>query len=119
MQTGNAGVLLLVEGTAPSATSGIGKVYVKSSDGLLYYKDDAGNEYSLTSSGYTILAATGTVDDSNMDFVFASKPTEIVVNGISYRENEGWTWSAGPLTASLTAGVSGPVGTGGRIYGRS
>lgn len=48
VQTGEAGVLLLTETTAPSATSGVGKVYVKSSDSLLYFKDDAGNEYSLT-----------------------------------------------------------------------
>lgn len=45
------GVLSLVETAAPSATAGYGKVYVKSSDSLLYFKDDAGNEYSLTSGG--------------------------------------------------------------------
>lgn len=51
VQTGESGTLLLVEGAAPSATSGIGKLYVKSSDSLLYFKDDAGNEYSLTTGG--------------------------------------------------------------------
>ena len=51
VQSGNAGILLLVETVAPSHTSGIGKVYVKSSDSKLYYKDDSGNEYDLTASG--------------------------------------------------------------------
>lgn len=65
-------------------------------------------------TGITILPATGTIDDSNVDFVFTTKPTEVVVNGISYTENNGWTWNSGTLTATLTF----PVGTGGKIYGR-
>lgn len=48
VQTAAAGVLLLDETTAPSATAGIGKVYVKSSDSKIYFKDDSGTEYDLT-----------------------------------------------------------------------
>lgn len=48
VQTAAAGVLLLDETSAPSATSGIGKVYVKSSDSKIYFKDDSGVEYDLT-----------------------------------------------------------------------
>lgn len=68
-----------------------------------------------TASGgsYSILTATGTIDDTNLDFTFASKPTEIVINHQSYIENDGWTW------AVLTATLSNPVGSGGSIYGRS
>ncbi len=46
-----SGVLSIAEGSAPSATSGYGKVYVKSSDSKLYFKDDGGTEYDLTAGG--------------------------------------------------------------------
>ena len=62
--------------------------------------------------GINILPATGTVDDSNTSFTFTEKPTEIIINGSSYIENGGWTWSI------LTATLDFPVGSGGKIYGR-
>lgn len=49
VQSGDAGILLLDETTAPSSTSGVGKVYVKASDSNLYYKDDSGTEFQLNS----------------------------------------------------------------------
>ena len=45
------GVISLDETTAPGTTSGYGKIYVKSSDSKLYFKDDGGTEYDLTSGG--------------------------------------------------------------------
>lgn len=45
------GALILDEISAPSALAGYGKVYVKSSDNLLYFKDDSGTEYDLTTGG--------------------------------------------------------------------
>jgi hypothetical protein len=45
------GVMSLQETTAPSATAGYGKLYVKSSDSLLYFKTDGGTEYDLTATG--------------------------------------------------------------------
>jgi len=62
------------------------------------------------------LAATGTIDDSNTVFTFASLPTLIFVNGAAYKQTGGsltWTWSAGPLQATLSQAV----GTGGTIWG--
>lgn len=57
-------VLRILEGSAPSAESGYGKVYVKSSDSKLYYKDDSGTEYDLTAAvtgtGITWQEETGT-----------------------------------------------------------
>lgn len=48
VQTGNAGILLLAEqGSSPSPTSGIGKLFVKSSDSQLYFLDDLGVEHAL------------------------------------------------------------------------
>lgn len=46
----SSGVVKILENTAPSAEAGYGKIYVKSSDSLLYFKDDGGTEYGLTVS---------------------------------------------------------------------
>lgn len=59
----------------------------------------------------TILAASGTIDDSNTTFTFAQKPTLVVVNGVSYREDKGWTYTSGNVV------LDSAVGTGGDIYG--
>ncbi len=67
-----------------------------------------------TSSGITILATTsGAVNDTNLVFGFAQKPTIVVVNGAPYRENHGWTWNAALLQATLDYAVGSP----GDIYG--
>lgn len=68
---------------------------------------------SGSSAPVGILVATGTVDDSNTAFTFVSLPQIIVVNGNSYRQNHGWSWNSGTLTATLDSAV----GTGGDIYG--
>jgi len=56
------GVLSLDEISAPSATSGYGKLYVKSTDSKLYFKDDGGAEYDVTAGGNS----DWTISDSNM-----------------------------------------------------
>jgi hypothetical protein len=50
--------------------------------------------------GITELTATGTINSSNTAFTFLSKPTYIFIDGVKYRENEGWTWAV--LTATVT-----------------
>lgn len=77
-----------------------------------------GGAYIISATGggggtMVIEAPTGTVNDSNLDFVFTAKPFLVVVNGASYRENHGWTWTSGTSTVTLTYAV----GTGGDIYG--
>jgi len=74
---------------------------------------DGTHTVSSTGAGMNVLEPTGDIDDSNKDFVFASKPTLISVNGTTYRENHGWSWNAGILTATL----DNPVGIDGDIYG--
>lgn len=62
----------------------------------------------------TILAVTGTRDDTNLTFTIASQPTVLVINGATYQTTSGaitWTYLAGTLT------LSSPVGTGGSIFG--
>lgn len=62
MQTGDSGVVLLVEQpSAPSTTTDTGKLYVKSSDSHLYFKDSDGTEHDLLG------AATGDMLASTYD----------------------------------------------------
>ena len=72
-----------------------------------------GGDIYAVSAGITILTTSSTIDDSNVAFVFASLPNVIVVNGLAYRQNHGWSWNSGTLTATL----DNPVGTGGDIFG--
>lgn len=77
---------------------------------------NAGNgvaSITISSGGgsLAVLAATGTVDDSNLTFTFASTPTVVVVNGAVYADGYGVT------IIGLSAVINNPVGTGGFIYG--
>lgn len=77
-----------------------------------------GASNNTSSSGYTILQTTGTIDDTNVSFPFISLPKEIVINGSSYIPTGGaytWTWNPGTLTATLNQ----PIYSGSSIYGRS
>lgn len=65
------------------------------------------------SSTVSILAATGTVDDSNTVFTFASTPQIVVVNGMSYITGSGVT------IVTTTATLDNPAGTGGFVFGIS
>lgn len=63
------------------------------------------------SGGLNFLAATGTVDNSNKTFTFASMPTLVIVNGATYRNGNG-------VTITDTAAVlDNPPGNGGDVYG--
>lgn len=80
---------------------------------LSYSRANGRNDITINASGsgsLSVLAATGTVDDSNTTFTFASEPTLVIVNGASYRHGHGVT------IATTTATLDNPVGTGGDIY---
>lgn len=66
---------------------------------------------SSSATAISILTATGTIDDSNTTFTFASEPTAVVVNGATYRDGHGCTISGTTVT------LDNPAGTGGDIYG--
>lgn len=74
------------------------------------------NAYSFSTDGKTgrrvnitvsnnglsnILAATGVVDGDNVSFTFTQRPSYIVSDHATYRENVGWTWNSGTLTATM------------------
>jgi hypothetical protein len=67
---------------------------------------------TVSSSGFTLLPATGAIDDTNTDYTFTEKPTYIIQNSVWYRENLGWTWNAGTLTATMAV----PTQTGSDIF---
>jgi len=56
------GVIELLETTAPTNEASLGKIYVKSSDGELYFLDSDGNETSL-SSGSGGITGSGTTNE--------------------------------------------------------
>lgn len=78
-----------------------------------------GNEVTVNipgggSGSFTVVAVSGTIDDSNVDFTALSEPTLLVVNGQTYQKTGGnvtWSYAGGNITLSV------PVGTGGSIYG--
>lgn len=81
---------------------------------LSYSYANGRNDVTISASGsasLTPLEATGTIDDSNVTFTFASEPTLVVVNGASYRDGKGCTISGTSVT------LDNPIGTGGDIYG--
>lgn len=80
---------------------------VRQSDGVVTLEFTGGG----VGASQTTEVPTGTVDDSNLDFVFSEEPFLIVVNHMTYRKNSGWTWSGS------TATLSSPVGSGGDIFG--
>lgn len=79
---------------------------------LTYANANGRNDITVSASTQplSILAATGTVDDSNKTFTFASTPSVVVVNGAAYRHGHGVTIS------TTTATLDNPVGSGGDIY---
>lgn len=64
--------------------------------------------------GFTELAISGTIDDTNVDFTSASEPSYLIINGIWYKPTGGaitWSYAGGNITLSV------PVGAGGSIFG--
>lgn len=67
-----------------------------------------------SAAGLSVIAVTGTVDDSNVTFTSASLPTLLNINGAFYQQTGGSiTWSRSGTTITLSS----PVGTGGQIFG--
>ena len=103
---GVAGDLILGAYSMTADTSNVATVHLNYPS----VSNDIGGSAGTT----TLETPTGTVNDTNVDFVFTEQPLLVCVNGACYRVNNGWTWAAGTLTATLTAGAA---GTGGDVFG--
>lgn len=80
---------------------------------LSYARTHGRNDITISASGgaFSVLTATGDVNDSNVVFTFASEPTLVVVNGVAYRHGKGVT------IATTTATLDNPPGNSGDVYG--
>lgn len=56
-----------------------------------------------------ILAASGTIDDSNLTFTFVGKPSMVNVNGAFYMEGHGWTYANGAVLLDNPVGINGHI----------
>lgn len=114
---GARGIQLFVDGAKKGQVNSVNLI-AGSGISLTFAHAFGRNDITISATGgsFSILTATGTVDDSNVDFTFVSKPTLIIINGAAYPETGGaitWSWNVGTLTATLSS----PVGSSGNIYG--
>jgi hypothetical protein len=100
-----SGAVSLAEGSAPSATSGFGKIYIKSSDSKLYFKDDSGTEFDLTAGGASGAAGLVQLSDGASNFT----------------SDSGFKYSADHLSVLGSTKLTKPVSVGETInvYGNS
>jgi hypothetical protein len=111
---GGRGIQLHVDGSRKGLTAQAINLIAGTGVTLTYSHAHGRNDITISASGgsLSLLTATGTIDDTNTAFTFESKPQLVIVNGASYREDKGWTWTEGTLTVTL----DNPVGVGGDIY---
>lgn len=81
---------------------------------LTYNRASGRNDITISATlagggSFSVLTATGAVDDSNVTFTFVSAPALVVVNGTAYRNGHGVAISGTTATLDSPAGVSGDV----------
>lgn len=112
---GARGIQLFTDGTKRGIVNSINLI-AGTNVTLTYSVAFGRNDITIDASGgasLSVLAVTGTVDDSNTSFTVATEPTLVIINGMAYQATGGsvtFTWVATTLTLSQ------PVGTGGNIY---
>lgn len=111
------GVVSLAETTAPALTAGYGKIYVKSLDSKLYFKDDAGAEFDLTAAAslstlswtkYTISFTDAPFNTAALtDFVTLFTPSATtVIHAVRIKHSAAFTDGGAP-TVTVSVGVAG------------
>lgn len=88
------GLTLAEQGSSPSDESGFGKLFAKTSDSELYYRDDSGNETRLTNNGvpsygYAARSVT-TTDDIEVGDAFLAVDTTGGAVTINLVDPTGW-----------------------------
>ncbi len=111
---GAKGIGLYVDGTKKLLTAQQINLIAGTNVTLTYSFANGRNDITISSTvgagAFTVLTATGAVDDSNTSFTFASAPSLVIVNGASYRDGRGCAISGTSVT------LDNPVGSGGDIY---
>ncbi len=95
----------MMHGGGPTLTAG-SNITLTTTDGT--------TTVAASSGAISFLSATGTINDVNVTFTFASLPIALIINGALYQQSGGaitWSYLAGTVT------LSSPVGTGGSIVG--
>lgn len=90
---------------------------VEAGSGISITNVNGVKQISAIPTSFTLLDATGSVDDSNTTFTFTSAPTIVVINGGFYRSTSTIGGVAVWTIVGLTVTTAFPVGTGGDIYG--
>jgi len=91
---------------------------VSAGSGITITNVNGTKQISATGSGsFSVLAATGDIDDTNTTFTFTSAPTIVVINGASYLETSNVGGSPAWSIVGTTVTLAFPVGVGGSIFG--
>jgi len=92
---------------------------VTAGSGIAVTVNESGQKViTATGSGaFSILTATGSVDDSNVTFTFISVPTMVNINGSFYNAGAQVGGVAAWTNVGTTVTTAFPVGTGGCIFG--
>ena len=97
----NFGIISIIDSNGVST----GTIYNANSDGaapvLIANDETIAAVFASAGVSVTILSPTGSVNSSNVDFIFTQKPQFIISDGVTLRENTGWSWTAGTLTATM------------------
>lgn len=112
--TVKGGALSLGTMTAPSATSGFGKIYVKS-DGRLYYKTPSGTEYDLL-LGTTTITTTGSAADNRI-VRYDGAAGNYIQGSLITIDDYGNLVTTGSVSSSSIS-VSGSITVAGTVDGR-
>ncbi len=98
----------MMHGGGPTLAAGSNITLTSNADGT--------TTVAAGSGALTFLTATGTINDVNVTFTFASLPLALIINSGIYQQAGGaitWSYLAGTVT------LSSPVGNGGSIIGIS
>jgi hypothetical protein len=75
---------------------------VRAGSGVTITTNNIGAKVISVSGSSLELEATGTINSDNTTFTFTEKPAYIFSDGAKYKENAGWTWDSGTLTATMS-----------------
>lgn len=98
--TGLSGVLELAEGSAPTNEAGKGKLYVKSSDSKLYFLDESGTEFDLTSAAAGDVTASSAFGNDNRVIKSDGTGKGVQATGISVADTTNNVSGLGTLSSS-------------------